>query len=423
MRLVVLCVAAMAMTAAAHGQEARTHDLMPAPAEIEWQPGQLVVDARFTTASLGHSDPRIDAALLRARRRLETQGGLTLSALVAPQTNPSSERPRRIVLDVDPGIDDAMAMLLAMQSPELQIEAITVVSGNVLVDKGAVNALKLVELAGRQEIPVAKGARYPLKRKLITAEAVHGRDGLGEFELPAPSKALDPRNAADVIVELVSAAPGQITLVPVGPLTNIALAFQKDPTIARKIPEIILMGGSIVGGNASPAAEANIYNDPEAAAIVFESGVPITMVDLGATAQTRLRREQLPRLEASASPVARYVARLGDFYIAFGERLGFFGGADLHDPLAVGLAIDKTLATEMRPMHVVVETRGEYTYGETVANRHLLTEAIEDAGDHYTISGFPRVEPNADVPVVVDGGRFLELFLERLSVPLDRPAR
>jgi purine nucleosidase len=173
-----------------------------------------------------------------------------------------SSAERRIILDVDPGIDDALAMFLAMRSDELKIEAITVVSGNVLVDLGAENALKLVELAGRADLLVAKGAKYPLQKKLITAEAVHGEDGLGVKKLPAPTKKLDPRHAVDVILDIVSRNPGQITLVPVGPLTNIALAFLKAPEIRSQIPEIVLMGGSIVGGNASPAAEAIFTTTP-----------------------------------------------------------------------------------------------------------------------------------------------------------------
>jgi inosine-uridine nucleoside N-ribohydrolase len=340
---------------------------------------------------------------------------LVALSLVPRTAPPTPERPRRIILDVDPGIDDALAMLLAMQSKELRIEAITVVSGNVTVDLGAENALKLVELAGRTELVVAKGAKYPLQRKLITAEAVHGEDGLGGKKLPPPEKKLDPRHAVDVIIDVVSRNPGEITLVPVGPLTNIALAFLKAPGIRSQIPEIVLMGGSIVGGNASPAAEANIYNDPEAAKIVFESGIPIVMVDLGATAQARLTRKDLESLRAADTAIARYAAELGDFYIAFSERLGFLEGADLHDPLAVGLAIDLSIATDLRPMHIQVETKGALTYGETVANRSLILEAVEDAGDHYRITSFPKVQPNARVPVVVDSARFLELLLDRLT--------
>jgi purine nucleosidase len=332
---------------------------------------------------------------------------------VAPQDNPSADRPRRIILDVDPGIDDALALLLALQSPELKIEAITVVTGNVMVDLGAENALKLVELAGRTEIPVAKGAKYPLQRKPITAEVIHGANGLGDAALPPPRKALDPRHASDAIIDIVRANPGEITLVPVGPLTNVALALLKDPNLGPKIKEIILMGGSIVGGNATPAAEANIYNDPEAAKLVFRSGIPLTMVDLGATAQALMTREHVTVLSLSSSPIARFVAAAAKYYVDLAERFGEPGSA-LHDPLAVGMAIDKTLAIELQPMHVDVETRGELTYGETVANRRLFVEALKDLGDHYTVE-IGTVEANTDVPVVVDGKRFLEMFLARLS--------
>ena len=351
---------------------------------------------------------------------LLTVGIVTDGQAVIAAHNPTAQNPRRIILDIDPGIDDAMALLLATQSPELQIEAITVVSGNVIVDKGAMNALKLVELAQRPDIIVAKGAKYPLQRKLITAESIHGENGLGGIELPAPKKKLDPRHAVNVIIDIVNANPGEITLVPVGPLTNIGLALRHDPTLSEKVPEIILMGGSIVGGNASPAAEANIYNDPEAAKIVFNSGIPITMVGLGATSQTKMYRRHLPALANSGSAIGKFVADINDFYISFSESLGF-KGADLHDPLAVGMAFDKTFATEMKPMLIDVETKGELTYGETVANRYLLLEGIEDVGDHYEVTIFPKVAPNADVPTVVDGDRFVAAFIERLSAPPRKP--
>lgn len=332
------------------------------------------------------------------------------------ESNPTASRPRRIILDSDPGIDDAMAILLAAQSPELRIEAITVVSGNVLVDQGVENALKLVELAGRTEIPVAGGEKYPLRRKLITAPIVHGSNGLGETELPSPAKTAESRHAVDLIIDLVRAHPGQITLLPLGPLTNIARVLLKRPDIAGQIPEIILMGGSIEGGNATPAAEANIYNDPEAAEIVFESGIPITMVGLGATHQTLLKRSHTAALAESRSPIARFVARMADFYLGFSESVGFEGGA-LHDPLAVGLAVDSSLARESRPMRIAVETRGRLTYGETVANRHLLRESVEDAGDHYVLTRLEPVEPNAKVPVQIDDDRFLRFFMDRICAP------
>ena len=201
--------------------------------------------------------------------------------------------------------------------------------------------------------------------------------------------------------------------MPVGPLTNIALALMKDPDIAPLVPEIILMGGSIVGGNATPEAEANIHNDPEAAKLVFASGIPITMVGLGATRQARLTREDLPRLR-SGSPVGELVAELADFYLGFSERLGF-PGASLHDPLAVGIAIDTSIAAETQAMHIDVETKGELTDGETVANRSLYLEVVERVGDRNRLVSFPRVEPNANVPIVIDHERFREMFFERLT--------
>lgn len=343
---------------------------------------------------------------------------LTIDSNLPAQTglNPTAAQARRVILDVDPGIDDAMAILLAAQSPELQIEAITVVSGNVLVDQGVQNALKLVELAGRTEIPVARGEKYPLKRKLITAPIVHGKNGLGETKLPSPAKTAESRHAVDLIIDLVRAHPGQITLLPLGPLTNIARVLLKQPGIAKQIPEIILMGGSIEGGNATPAAEANIYNDPEAAEIVFESGIPLTMVGLGATHQTLLKRSHTAALAESQSPIARFIARIADFYLGFSESIGFEGGA-LHDPLAVGLAVDSSLATESRPMHIAVETQGRLTYGETVANRHLLRETVEDAGDHFVLTKLEPVEPNAQVPILIDADRFLRFFMERICAP------
>ena len=343
---------------------------------------------------------------------------LTIGSSLPAKTgrNPTAAQPRRVILDADPGIDDAMAILLAAQSPELRIEAITVVPGNVLVDQGVQNALKLVELAGRTDIPVARGEKYPLRRKLITAPIVHGKNGLGETQLPSPAKSAESRHAVDLIIDLVCAHPGQITLLPMGPLTNIARVLLKRPDIAKQIPEIILMGGSIAGGNASPAAEANIYNDPEAAKIVFESGIPITMVGLGATHQTLLKRSHMAALADSRSPIACYVARIADFYIDFSESIGFDGGA-LHDPLAVGLAVDSSLAIESRPMHIAVETQGLLTYGETVANRYLLRESVEDAGDHYVLTGIEPIEPNTQVPILIDADRFLRFFMDRICAP------
>ena len=197
---------------------------------------------------------------------LLTVGIITFAQGVSPtRPTPLPAFPRRIILDTDPGIDDAMAVLLALRSPELKVEAITTVAGNVPVELGTENARKLVELAGRTDVIVAKGAARPLQRKLTTAEAIHGENGLGGVTLPPPKIALDPRQAVQVIHDLIDANPGQITLVPVGPLTNIAMSLLQYPDLATKIREIILMGGTVGAGNATPAAEANIHQDAEAA--------------------------------------------------------------------------------------------------------------------------------------------------------------
>src|SRR5215470_4911256 len=186
----------------------------------------------------------------------------------------------KIILDTDPGSDDALALMLALNSPELDVRAVTVVPGNVTAAQGLDNALRLVSLANRCDIPVAGGAQHPLFQKLITAEFWHGKNGLANVELPASKCKADPRWAPDLIIEMVHANPHEITLIPVGPLTNIALALQKDRSIVKLVKEVVIMGGSISGGNVNAAAEANIYNDPEAAQIVFQAGWPLTMVGL-----------------------------------------------------------------------------------------------------------------------------------------------
>lgn len=309
---------------------------------------------------------------------------------------------RRVIIDCDPGIDDALALLLAVRSPEVSVEAVTVVCGNVLVERGAENALQLLELAGRSDIPVAKGARRPLLREPLTGEAIHGENGLGGVSLPPPAATPDPRHAADLIIDLVTGSPGEITLVAIAPLTNLALAFSKEPAIRALIPEIILMGGSLAGGNITPAAEYNIYADAEAARIVFEAGIPITMLQLTTTSQAVLTRRHLEQWCASGSVLAAAAAAMAETYLRVYERRGLPGGY-LHDPLAAGLAIDKTLVRESRPMRVEIETHGEFTYGATVADRR--------PGERSA------AKPNAELPLLIDGERFVGMLVERLSAP------
>src|ERR1700733_15258925 len=199
-------------------------------------------------------------------------------ALFAISTSAAQTTPQRVIIDTDPGTDDAMAIILALNSPELKVEALTVVPGNVEAWQGLENALKIVSLAGRCDVTVAGGAQHPLNQKLITAQFWHGKNGLANVELPPSQCKADPRFGPDLIIETVHKSPHEITLIPVGPLTNIALAVSKDPSIAGLIKDIVIMGGSITGGNVDGAAEANIYNDPEAAQIVFNAGWTVTMV-------------------------------------------------------------------------------------------------------------------------------------------------
>jgi inosine-uridine nucleoside N-ribohydrolase len=321
--------------------------------------------------------------------------------------------PRKVIIDTDPGTDDAIAILLALNSAELDVQAITVVPGNVTAHQGLENALKLVSLAGRCEIPVAGGAQHPLFQKLITAEFWQGRNGLANIDLPAGKCHADPHFAPDLIIQMVHAAPHEITLIPIGPLTNIALAVSKDPSIVPLVKEIVLMGGSISGGNVNAAAEANIYGDPEAAQIVFQAGWPLTMVGLDVADKTVFTRRHLDRLRQTHGPENDFATRVMEFMIDISEKYGATG-ASMYDPLAVGAAIDRSLVTT-QAMHVDVETRGEFTRGETVANRHNVVERNVPHGDRYIIEALDSVQPNVQVCVGVDPQRFLQLLIARLA--------
>jgi purine nucleosidase len=321
--------------------------------------------------------------------------------------------PRRVIVDTDPGTDDAMAIILALNSPEFKVEALTVVPGNVEAWQGLENALKIVSLAGRCDVVVAAGAQHPLNQKLITAQFWHGKNGLANVELPPSKCKADPRFGPDLIIEMVHKYPHEITLIPVGPLTNIALAVSKDPSIAALVKDIVIMGGSISGGNVNGAAEANIYNDPEAAQIVFNAGWMVTMVGSDVGERTLITRKYLAELQASHGPQSDFIAKIADFYLTRSEKSGYSGAA-MYDPLAVGIALDPTLGT-LKEMHVDVETKGEFTRGETVANRMGSNENNVLHGDHYEIEGVVELKPNARVCLASDADRFLNLFISRVK--------
>jgi purine nucleosidase len=325
---------------------------------------------------------------------------------------PAFAATKKIIFDTDPGTDDAMALMLALNSPELDVRAITVVPGNVTAEQGLENALRMVSLANRCDIPIAAGAQHPLFQKLITAEFWHGKNGLANVELPPSKCKVDPRFGPDLIIEMVHAAPHEITLVPVGPLTNIALAVEKDPTIVPLVKEVVIMGGSITGGNVNASAEANIYNDPEAAQIVFRAGWPLTMVGLDVGDKTLLSPKYLEQLGQTHGPMNDFIYQVAHYLIELSAQFGSVG-TQMYDPLAVGVAIDPTFV-KAPLMHVDVETRGEFTRGETVANRHGTIERNVLHGDRYLIEGVDKVEPNAKVCVDVDADRFLQMFVSRL---------
>jgi purine nucleosidase len=337
---------------------------------------------------------------------------IALTALICLTSTASHAAPLRVIIDTDPGVDDAMAILLALNSPELKVAALTVVAGNVDAAQGLQNALKIVSLAGRCDVVVAGGARHPLNQKLITAQFWHGKNGLAGVELPASQCKADARFGPDLIIEMVHKYPHELTLIPVGPLTNIALAVSKDPSIASLVRDIVIMGGSVTGGNVNGAAEANIYNDPEAAQIVFNAGWVVTMIGSDVGERTLMTRKYLTELRANHGPQGDFVAKLADFYLTRSEKSGYSGAA-MYDPLAVGAVIDPTLVT-LKAMHVDVETKGEFTRGETVANRMGSNENNVLHGDHYEIEGVIELKPNARVCLASDADRFLNLFFSRI---------
>ncbi|HZS23686.1 MAG TPA: nucleoside hydrolase [Gaiellaceae bacterium] len=299
-----------------------------------------------------------------------------------------------IVIDCDPGHDDAFAIMLALASPELELRAITTVAGNVGLEKTTANALKVLELVGRTDVPVAAGADRPLVRRLRTAAHVHGESGLDGPDLPDPVTKTVDAHAADFLAEQIE--PG-VVLVPTGPLTNVALMLERHPHVRDRLERIVWMGGSMAEGNITPAAEFNAFVDPEAAARVFDSGIPVTMIGLDITHRALFTAEHAERLR-STGPAGRAVAEMADFFLVFHRQRYRFDGAPIHDAMAVAHVLDPTLVQTLN-CNVVVETQSQYCDGRTVADRWLVTDR-------------PR---NAHVGVDVDAPRFLELLCDRIA--------
>jgi inosine-uridine nucleoside N-ribohydrolase len=325
--------------------------------------------------------------------------------------------PRRIILDTDPGVDDAMAILLALRSPELKIEAITPVCGNVPLSLTLPNALRLLEIAGRTDIPVAGGASTPLVRRLITAKYVHGNNGLGGVEFPEPKIHPVAALAVELIRSIVRKNPGEITIVAVGPLTNIATVLKTDPSIATLIKEIVVMGGSLSGGNITPSAEFNFYVDPEAARIVFDAGVPITMVGLNVTEKVLLREAEVRTLEAAQNPVSQAAGKIMRATLERMRKGRDITVVAMHDPLTVAHLIDPTILT-LKDYYVQIETTGELTAGESVA--YSGASPVRSSPPMDTGKLPPEVaelafSPNSKVAIEVNAQKFFDLLLSRLT--------
>lgn len=306
---------------------------------------------------------------------------------------------RAIILDCDPGQDDAIALLLALASPdEIELLAVTAVAGNVPLRLTEANARRILALAGRSEVPLYVGCDRPLLRPLETAEYVHGATGLDGAELPPPARPPAPGHAVDALIALVMSRPaGTVTLCPTGPLTNVALALRKEPRLAQHLAGIVLMGGAIELGNVTPAAEFNIYVDPHAADIVFRCGAPITMFGLDVTHKVLVTEPRLRAIAAIGTPVARAAAGLLDFYSRFDrERYGEPGGP-LHDPCVIAHLIDPTLFRG-RACPVTIEREGSCA-GRTVV-------------DWWNMHRHPAT---ATVMREVDAERFFALLTERLA--------
>lgn len=328
---------------------------------------------------------------------------------------------RRVLLDVDTGIDDALALLLALRSRELELVAATTVAGNVPVDVATRNTLAVLALAGRSDVPVAAGAARPLGRRLTTATFFHGRNGLGDIELPDSPAGPVATPAPALLAEAARSQPHDLTIVAVGPLTNLALAIRLDPQLPRLVHELIVMGGAaFVPGNVTAAAEANFHNDPEAAALVFGAFGPsrLTMVGLDVTERASLRADRFAKIQVrrreTADPVTAFACDALDYYMRADLAAGL-EGSPLHDPLAVAAAARPDLLTR-QGLRVEIETQGRLTRGASVANRRGRVQAIESRGGYEDVVGLRPVAPNVQVCLDVDANAFVSLFCQRLGL-------
>jgi inosine-uridine nucleoside N-ribohydrolase len=306
--------------------------------------------------------------------------------------------PTRIIIDTDPGIDDSLTFLLALASPEIQLEALTTTQGNVTVEKATRNALSVLELGHASHIPVAKGSEFPLVQPLRASAYVHGESGIGNSKLPEPKTKPVSKHAVDYLIERVLAEPGEISIFPIGPLTNLAMAIRKEPRFAKAVKELVIMGGAILDhGNVTPLAEFNIYVDPHAAHIVFHSGIPITLIPLDVTHKCLFLQKHVDRLMQMSSPISRFIRDALQVYLKFSFDLGYAGSA-LHDPLTLATVIAPELLT-LKEYYVDVDISGGVSMGKTFADILNLT----------------KKPANMRVAMGVRGEDFVELFVQRME--------
>jgi len=305
----------------------------------------------------------------------------------------------KVILDTDPGIDDALAFILLKAMPEVELQAITVTHGNTSVEKCTTNALKLVELLGMQDIPVAIGADQPLIKALSVAEETHGDTGLGHAILPPPEVTTVQENAANLIIKIVNANPGEITILCIGPVTNLALALLKEPGLRKKIKNVVSMAGAIhYPGNATPSSEYNVFCDPESFDILLRSGIDLTLVPLDVTYQCIFTKDHVARLKGARADIENFIDRSTAFYMDFHAEYQGIQGCAINDPLAAAILVKPELV-KFRDYYVDIELHGEFTTAKLSA-------------DHF---GASDKAPNAKVAMEVDVEGFMDFFIERVK--------
>lgn len=307
--------------------------------------------------------------------------------------------PKRILLDTDPGIDDACAILLALASPEVSLEGLSVVHGNCSLDQATRNSLSVLELVNAAHMPVAKGCELPLVQPSLLAPETHGDTGLGYAQLPEPRARPIGQHAVDFLIEKILSSPGDMTLVAIGPLTNVALAIRQEPRIVEVIQELIIMGGAIrYEGNTTALAEFNTYVDPHAAHIVYHAGIPTTLVPLDVTYQCILTPSDVSRLQEVDSPITNFIAEATRFYMEFHDEYQKMAGCVINDPLALALTFAPELCT-YQELPVDVDISGGISMGKTIA-------------DFYNYGKKPA---NMKVALAVRARDFMDLFVERMK--------